>query len=447
MASGESAINGGYTMKRLFLVPSILFCASLVQAQGGAFSQRVNYTTLDPPTSCVPGKLYTNKTVKKVWLGTSVGGCEPIGSGGSGAPTTATYITQTANGSLSAEQALASLATGILKNTTTTGVLSIAVAGDFPTLNQNTTGTAVNLSGTPALPNGTTATTQSQADASTKLATTAYVDTGLGGKAGTGAVGSSGLTMNTNKLLGRGTASSGAIEEITLGTNLSLTGTTLNAAGGSGTVNSGTANQVAYYAATGTAVSGGSNLVFNNSTAVLDVGDVRVDDVNNRIYTVTGSDMYFGSALHTTHLAGSTLDLSSSGTIALNSTTYQSCTALTTNGAGVIGCTASTAKVKKGFQFFGRGLDVIRKIQPQTFAFQEGTFYADGGKQHLGLVAENLQTANPLLVSRTGLGMLQPEPMALAAIQIAALKELDARITKLEKANARLRLQLKRRHH
>lgn len=37
---------------------------------------------------------------------------------------------------------LAGLATGILKNTTTTGVPSIAVAGDFPTLNQNTTGNA-----------------------------------------------------------------------------------------------------------------------------------------------------------------------------------------------------------------------------------------------------------------------------------------------------------------
>jgi hypothetical protein len=45
------------------------------------------------------------------------------------APTDATYITQTANGTLSAEQALSGLATGILKNTTTTGVLSIASAG------------------------------------------------------------------------------------------------------------------------------------------------------------------------------------------------------------------------------------------------------------------------------------------------------------------------------
>jgi hypothetical protein len=70
---------------------------------------------------------------------------------------------------------LAGLATGILKNTTTTGVPSIAIAADFPTLNQNTTGTAANLSGTPALPNGTTATTQTTGDNTTKAATDAFV--------------------------------------------------------------------------------------------------------------------------------------------------------------------------------------------------------------------------------------------------------------------------------
>lgn len=40
---------------------------------------------------------------------------------------------------------LSGLATGILKNTTSTGVPSIAVAADFPTLNQNTTGSAATL--------------------------------------------------------------------------------------------------------------------------------------------------------------------------------------------------------------------------------------------------------------------------------------------------------------
>jgi len=47
--------------------------------------------------------------------------------------------------------ALSGLATGILKNTTGTGLPSIAVAADFPTLNQSTTGnaaTATNVAGT-----------------------------------------------------------------------------------------------------------------------------------------------------------------------------------------------------------------------------------------------------------------------------------------------------------
>jgi hypothetical protein len=39
-------------------------------------------------------------------------------------------------------------------------------------------------------------------------------------------------SMATNKLIGRGTAGTGVMEEITLGTNLSLAGTTLNATGG-----------------------------------------------------------------------------------------------------------------------------------------------------------------------------------------------------------------------
>lgn len=59
---------------------------------------------------------------------------------GSSAPTDATYITQTTNGSLSAEQALGSLATGILKSTTVTGVVSIATAGtDYLIANQTIT--------------------------------------------------------------------------------------------------------------------------------------------------------------------------------------------------------------------------------------------------------------------------------------------------------------------
>lgn len=51
----------------------------------------------------------------------------PVADGG--APVGATYIVQTADGTLTNEQALGALATGIVKNTTTSGVLSIAVEG------------------------------------------------------------------------------------------------------------------------------------------------------------------------------------------------------------------------------------------------------------------------------------------------------------------------------
>ncbi len=68
-------------------------------------------------------------------------------AGGAGAPSTATYITQTADAGLSNEQALGLLATGIVYNTTTTGVLSIATAGTHYSaplsVNQNAHGFAV----------------------------------------------------------------------------------------------------------------------------------------------------------------------------------------------------------------------------------------------------------------------------------------------------------------
>jgi hypothetical protein len=55
---------------------------------------------------------------------------------------------------------------------------------------------------------------------------------GITDAAANGAVTGTGITMSTARLLGRSTAATGAIEEITLGTNLSFSGTTLNATGG-----------------------------------------------------------------------------------------------------------------------------------------------------------------------------------------------------------------------
>jgi hypothetical protein len=97
-----------------------------------------------------PGGTVTAVSVTSAngFAGTSSGGATP-------ALTLSTTITGVLKGNGTAISAATSgtdysdgtsaLATGILKSTTTTGALSIAVAADFPTLNQNTTGSAATL--------------------------------------------------------------------------------------------------------------------------------------------------------------------------------------------------------------------------------------------------------------------------------------------------------------
>jgi hypothetical protein len=80
-------------------------------------------------------------------------------------------------------QALATLATGILKNTTSTGVPSIAVAADFPTLNQNTTGnaaTATNVAVTGVTGLGTGVASFLQTPTSANLSSMVVDETGSG---------------------------------------------------------------------------------------------------------------------------------------------------------------------------------------------------------------------------------------------------------------------------
>lgn len=94
------------------------------------------------------GTVATSTTTPAITLSTTVTG---VLKGNGTAISAATAGTDYSAGT-------SSLATGILKSTTTTGDLSIAVAADFPTLNQNTTGTAAGLSSTLAVTSGGTGT-------------------------------------------------------------------------------------------------------------------------------------------------------------------------------------------------------------------------------------------------------------------------------------------------
>lgn len=141
--------------------------------------------------------------------------------------------------------------------------------------------------------------------------------------------------IGSGKLLGRYSGGSGAMEEITISTGLSLDGSgNLTASGGgSGTVNSGTANQLAYYASTGTAVSGLTSA--NSGVLVTDGSGVPSISTNiptgvtiggAYIYRVGGTDVAVADG-------GTGLSSGTSGGILgfTGSTTLASSVALTAN--------------------------------------------------------------------------------------------------------------------
>jgi len=101
--------------------------------------------------------------------GSSIGICQPL-TGDSSITNTGVMKNSGLNST-----PLGGLATGPLCNTTSTGIPFICLPPNFPTLNQNSSGTAGGLSGTPLLPNGTTAATQPHGDGSTDIATDAFV--------------------------------------------------------------------------------------------------------------------------------------------------------------------------------------------------------------------------------------------------------------------------------
>jgi len=119
-------------------------------------------------------------------LSTTGSGCQWVAAGaasftGDGVvlsnPTTAGAVTATLKPA-QPNQLLAGPATGTQQATPSYRALTSA---DLPaSINSNTTGMAAGLSGVSALPNGTTATTQSAGNSSTKLATTAYADGAVG---------------------------------------------------------------------------------------------------------------------------------------------------------------------------------------------------------------------------------------------------------------------------
>ena len=111
-------------------------------------------------------------------------------------------------------------------------------------------------------------------------------------------------SMASNKLIGRGTAGVGVMEEITLGTNLSLSGTTLNATGGG--LKSGTASGTNTYAVTITGVTSytdGDTYVIkftngNDDDSSININGLGAKNLEKQAnIRVTGGDIVSGQEL------------------------------------------------------------------------------------------------------------------------------------------------------
>jgi hypothetical protein len=171
LTSGGSTATPTWTTPTTGTVTSVTGTAPVVSSGGAtpAISMPAATTSVNGYLTSTDWTTFNNKgsgTVTAVsvvsangFAGTSSGGATP-------ALTLTTSITGVLKGNATAISAATSgtdyspgtsaLTTGSLKSTTTTGALSIAVAADFPTLNQNTTGTAANVTVVVAAANGGT---------------------------------------------------------------------------------------------------------------------------------------------------------------------------------------------------------------------------------------------------------------------------------------------------
>jgi hypothetical protein len=167
-----------------------------------------------------------------------------------------------------------------INSTASGGVTTISFGTTGLTPNTATSG-AVTVAGTLAVANGGTGVTTSTGSGNNVLSTSPTLVTPiLGTPTSATLTNATGLPLTTGvtgilPVANGGTGT--ATPSLVAGTNVTITGSwpnqTINASGGSGsgTVNSGTAGQMTYYAATGTAVSGNANATISGAALTLGV--------------------------------------------------------------------------------------------------------------------------------------------------------------------------------
>ena len=113
-------------MRKLLLLIPLLF---ILAFQSSPYARRIR-PFASTPSSCQENEIGYNMTSHTLIICTNSGyQALTVGGSGSFAPVGSPFITKTPDATLTNEFALSTLATGILKNTTTTGIPTVAIAG------------------------------------------------------------------------------------------------------------------------------------------------------------------------------------------------------------------------------------------------------------------------------------------------------------------------------
>ena len=281
--SGVITINGGLSAnpsnKNISLSPTGTGTVTINPATTGS----MNNVTIGGTTPAAG--TFTN--VSGTWVGTTVA----VAYGGSGA-TTAQGAMNTFAGSVTSGSYLRGNGTNV--------VMSAIQAADVPTLNQNTTGTASNVTGTVAIANGGTGQTTASAgfNALSPVTTTGDLIIGNGANSSTRLpIGANSYVLTSNGTTATWAASTGGVTSFSAGTTgfTPSTGTTgavtlagtLNVANGGTGLTSLTANYIPYGNGT-SAFSSSANFAYNGT--YLRVGATTpLAGATNPITAFTGS--------------------------------------------------------------------------------------------------------------------------------------------------------------